>query len=234
MNIITFIPARGGSKGIPKKNIIDVAGKPLISWTIDAAVKSSYLEHIYVSTDSQDIADVAKKCGAEVPFLRPDELSTDTSTTLDAALHLINWYKHNIGIKPDYILTLQPTSPLRTTYDIDTAIEIAINNNASAVVSVCEAKDHPYLTMRFTENGEITSFINTDKNFIRRQEMPPAYFINGAIYINKIEDLIKEKTMFPQKTLGYIMPNERSIDIDDYWDLKMANHFLNNIGQDDK
>ena len=229
MKIIAFIPARGGSKSIPKKNLALVGGKPLIAWTIEAALHSKHLDEIIVSTDNEEIAECAQRYGAEVPFLRPQELAADTTLTIDVALHLINWYQAEHHNNPDYLLTLQPTSPFRTTQDIDNAITVALTKEPDAVVSVYPADPHPYLTKIITDNGMLSNFIQTDKEYLRRQDMPPAYALNGAIYLNKVESLINDRSFLPENTLAYVMPAERSLDIDDHWDLKIANMIFSQI-----
>ena len=229
MKIIALIPARGGSKGIPKKNLALVGGKPLIAWTIEAALNSKHLDEIIVSTENEEIAECARKYGAKVPFLRPKELAADATLTIDVALHLINWYQTEYHNNPDYLLTLQPTSPFRITQDIDNAIAIVLTNEPDAIVSVYPANPHPYLTKKISKDGTLSDFIQTDKAYLRRQDMPPAYALNGAIYLNKVESLINEKSFLPEHTLAYVMPAERSLDIDDHWDLKIANMIFSQI-----
>ncbi|HET9913914.1 MAG TPA: acylneuraminate cytidylyltransferase family protein, partial [Anaerolineales bacterium] len=145
MTIIGLIPARGGSKTIPHKNIKPLVGKPLIAWTIEAAKKCRALSRVIVSTDDAQIAEVAQQWGAEVPFLRPAELAGDATSSLAVVLHLIQWLKKHDGAVPEYILLLQPTSPFRTTEDLDAAIELAETRKVNAVVSVCETDAHPFL-----------------------------------------------------------------------------------------
>ena len=228
MEIIGLVTARGGSKSIPRKNIKTLAGKPLIAWTIEDALKSQYLSKVITSTDNAEIAAIAREGGADVPFMRPPELAQDESPHFAAVEHAIHWLEKYEGRIPDYILTLQPTSPLRTADDIDSAIEIARKHDADAVVSVCESVHHPYLAKRILENGSLSDFISTDIYYLRRQVFPPAYALNGAIYLNRSESILREQVFCPTNTYAYIMPSERSLDIDSDWDFYLAELILAN------
>ena len=222
-SILALIPARGGSKGIPEKNTRDLAGKPLIAWTIETALNSNVCSKIVVTTENQKIIAIAQDWGAEVPFIRPEHLSGDEATSISVVQHAIEYFL-TIGFdKSDYILLLQPTSPLRATEDIKNAVDIAQSKQADAVVSVTDAPSHPYLTKKIKPTGMLQSFFDEKFDNIRRQDLPPAYALNGAIYLNRISSLIEEKTFLPEnKTYAYIMPPERSIDIDTPWDLRLA------------
>lgn len=221
--VLAIIPARGGSKGIKDKNIISLNGKPLISYTIDAAKKSKYIDDIVLSTDSQRIADVAAKYGAEVPFIRPTELATDRSKTIDVVLHAIN-YLRNEGRFFDTLILLQPTSPLRTKEDIDCALEEYIKNNYKSLSSISQVKEHPILIRSINENGELSSLLN-ENSTVRRQDLTVYYRINGSIYINDIDE-IDESTSFNDNTIPFIMDPSHSIDIDDPIDLLIADYYL--------
>lgn len=223
---IAVIPARGGSKGIPRKNIAMVAQKPLIAWTIQAAQSSQYLSQIIVSTEDEEIARVAQQWGAKVPFLRPPELSRDDTPSIDPILHAVSWLEKQENCSPTYIMLLQPTSPLRTAYDIDTAIEIAYQQQVDSVVSVTPSHHHPYWCKRVTETGKLTDFLNLEKAYTRRQDLPPAYALNGAIYLVRREVLLQKKTFYTDNTYAYSMPEERSLDIDTPWDLYIVNLIL--------
>lgn len=221
--IIGLIPARGGSKGIPGKNIRNLAGKPLIAWTIEAVLRCKACNRVIVSTDSPEIAHIAHDWGAEVPFTRPENLSDDNSDSIGLAIHSINYLLENGIKKSDYLLLLQPTSPLRIELDILNAIEIMKTKNASAIVSVTEAPSHPYKVKKISSEGIISDFNNLHFDNIRRQDLPPAYAINGAIYLNQISSILEEKSFMPiNKTYAYIMPPERSIDIDTPWDFYLS------------
>jgi CMP-N-acetylneuraminic acid synthetase len=218
LSILTLIPARGGSKGIPRKNIRVFEGKPLIAWTIAAAKESRYPMRIVCSTDDSEIASVAAEFGAETPWLRPDDLATDEASTYDVALHAIE----AIGREFTHLLLLQPTSPLRVGEDIDGAIEMALVASADAVVSVTDSPAHPYLTYRIGLDNGVEPFCRPAGVSLRRQDLPPAYVLNGALYFNRIESLREHGTFFPSNTLAYRMPNERSIDIDGWEDWHQA------------
>ena len=219
--ILAIIPARGGSKGIPRKNIKLLNGKPLIAYTIEEAKKSKYLDRVVVSTEDMEIAHVSKKFGAEIPYLRSEELAQDNSPTIDCVIDVVKWLEKNEGYNPDYVCLLQCTSPLRTYQDIDCTIEKAINSNTDGSISVCEAEVNPYWTNTF--NGEILEyFMEEGKKINRRQDLPKIYRINGAIYVIKTSILIENKTFDTNKMTGYIMSNKRSIDIDNEIDFKYA------------
>lgn len=226
MKVAALIPARGGSKGIPRKNLALLAGQPLLAWTIDAALGSENLSRVLVSTDDVEIAEVARQHGAEVPFLRPPELAADESGALEVALHALDWIEQSTSGRPEYLLLLQPTSPLRTTADIDAAIDLARARSADAVLSVCEATPHPLLARRVDENGVLTDFIPVPEVSGRRQDFPPAYFLNGAIYLNRCASLRATRSFQPPGALALRMPPERSLDIDTLLDLRIAEAFL--------
>ena len=224
--VIGLITARGGSKSIPRKNVKPLAGKPLITWTIEAALQSRGLSQVIVSTDDQEIAQVAREWGAKVPFMRPSELAQDGSPHIAVVEHAVRWLAEHDNAHPDYIMTLQPTSPLRTAGDIDAAIQIAETRAAIAVVSVCETDHHPYLAKRVLPDGTLADFVSSDIAYLRRQALPPAYVLNGAIYLNRCESLLRDQTFLPEGTFAYIMPPGRSLDIDTQLDFRFAEFML--------
>ncbi|HWL06584.1 MAG TPA: acylneuraminate cytidylyltransferase family protein [Xanthobacteraceae bacterium] len=228
---VGLITARGGSKGLPGKNIANVGGQPLIAWTIKAALGSRYLKRTIVSTDSDEIADVAKQFGAEVPFMRPADLAQDSSPHSDVIRHAILWLEKDEGRMPDYIVLLQPTSPFRTALDIDEACAIAERDDADSVVGVSAQKSHPYWTKTMKANGLLSDFMQLPHHseYWQRQKLPPAYVINGVIYVIRCSHFMREATYFTNKTFGYVVPPERSLDIDTAWDLKLADLLLNEI-----
>lgn len=226
--ILALIPARGGSKGIKDKNIVDVAGKPLISYSIEAALHSKYVDDIVVTTDSEKIAEVAKKYGARVPFLRPAHLASDTAKTVDAVVHAIEELK-KLGQSYDVLLLLQPTQPLRTSADIDGAIELFFENNQKSLVSVSPVDDHPLLIRTISDEGKLVNLLNSNST-CRRQDMPDYYCVNGCIYLNKINEIDKDLS-FNDNKVAYIMPKERAVDIDEYRDLLLAGYYLKNEKQ---
>ena len=221
--ILALIPARGGSKGIKDKNIIPLAGKPLIAYSIEAAKKSKYIDSIVITTDSERIAEVAKQYGARVPFLRPDELAADTSKTIDAALHAIKTLK-SMGENYDTLVLLQPTQPLRTTDDIDKAIELYYESGENGLVSISTVDDSPLLIRSIDEDGKLINLLSQNST-CRRQDMPNYYKVNGCIYINKIDEL-NENTSFNDNKVPFIMYKEHSVDIDELSDLWMAEYYL--------
>ena len=231
MNILGLIPARGGSKGIPGKNIKYLAGKPLIAWTIESALKSKTCSRLIVTTDDEKIARVAREWGADVPFIRPKILATDTSTSISVVEHALIWLEENEQNFPEYIMLLQPTSPLRTRADICNCVDIARTKKAIAVVSVCEANPHPYIVKKISETGTLENFIPMEKVYDRRQDMPLAYALNGAIYLNRCDSLLSTHSFTPEGTLAYIMPKERSIDIDSPVDFQIAEFLLQTLNR---
>lgn len=221
MNILGLIPARGGSKGILNKNIKLFNGKPLIYWTIEAAKQSKFINQIIVSTDSKHIASISKKFGADVPFLRPQNISEDDTPNIEPALHALS----NIqGF--DWLLLLQPTSPLRSHKDIDGIIEFCRAQKALSAVSICEVTKHPYWMFKKKNNFKLKAFIKNKSTFTRRQDLPEIYNLNGALYLAETNWLKKNKSFIDDNTIGYQMPLERSVDIDSELDLKFAEYLL--------
>jgi CMP-N,N'-diacetyllegionaminic acid synthase len=226
MRFVGLITARGGSKGLPGKNIASAAGRPLIEWTIRAAM-SSCLDRCIVSTDSAEIATVCKSAGAEVPFLRPESLAQDDTPHIDVILHAMEWLEAESGL-PEYIVLLQPTSPLRNAEDIDGAVQMTIERQADSVISVFPAPSHPYWMRRLDEDGRMSDFMQWPEKsgYLRRQVLPPAYAMNGAIYILRSESLREKRTYFTDRTYGYLMPAARSLDVDNKIDLQIADLLL--------
>ena len=231
MTIIGLITARGGSKSIPGKNINPLAGKPLIAWTIEAALQCKELSRVIVSTDDEKIAEVAQQWGAEVPFIRPVELAQDASSHISVVLHAIHWLEEKERFCPDYIMLLQPTSPFRTVEDMGKTIQLAKDHHAVAVMSVCEALKHPYKTYKIIENGTLEYFIPSNIGYKYRQALPKVYEENGAIYLNKRSSLLQDQTFLPTGTIAYVMPQERSLDVDTPWDFYVADLILRNQGK---
>lgn len=222
--ILAVIPARGGSKRLPRKNVLDLDGKPLISWTIEAAKNSKYVDRIVVSTDDQEIIAVSKKFGADVPFKRPDELATDAATSIDVVLHCLDMLDDQ-GDCYDYVMLLQPTSPLRQTSDIDAALEQLIERNDNAVISVCEVEHSPLWCNTLDENNSMENFFSGDMASQRSQELPIYYRLNGALYIASTQVLkeMDEPSFFlGDKISAYVMAVEDSTDIDHQIDFDLA------------
>lgn len=220
--IVAIIPARGGSKGIPGKNIREIGGKPMIAYTIEAAKTAPSINRILVSTDSREIAEIAIRYGAEVPFLRPAGLASDTAKTMDAVMYTLDELKKQ-GAYYDYMVLLQPTSPLRNGDDIEGCIQKAVSENAD-VVAISEVNDPPILMRYADDRGKLTALLDGNST-VRRQDMPLCYRVNGSVYVNKVEGL-SEETSLNDNPVGYIMPKERSIDIDDMADLYLAEYYM--------
>ncbi len=221
--ILGIIPARGGSKGIKDKNIRPLAGKPLIAHTIEAGLASKYVDDVLVSTDSEKIAEISMRYGADVPFLRPAELASDTSKTIEAIMHAIQTLRA-MGRAYDSLVLLQPTSPLRTKDDIDCAVELFYNRSEAPLASVNQVSDHPLLIRSIDENGNMVHLLNQGST-CRRQDMPSYYRINGAIYIYSMKD-IDSQTSFNDAVVPFIMDSNKSVDIDSLDDLDRAERLL--------
>ncbi len=221
-----LITARGGSRGIPGKNLAPLAGRPLIAWTIQAARQSACLDRVLVSTDDDRIARVSRELGAEVPFIRPARLARDDSPHLEVVLHALDWLEENQGYRPAAVVLLQPTSPLRRSRDIEEAVALWQDRQAQCVVSVCPAPSHPYLVKRLDEQGALVDFVPTPPGYLRRQDLPPALALNGAVYVADPGFLRRERTWFGPRTYPYPMPARRSLDIDTPWDLELAGLIL--------
>lgn len=220
MSLIGIIPARGGSKGIPRKNLKSFYGKPLIAWTIEVAKTVSHIDSLVVSTDDKDIAAVAQDYGAEIPFIRPQEISQDKTPGIIPVLDVL---KRVPGY--DEVLILQPTSPLRTANDINNIIEIGKSKKASAVVSVTEAEKHPYWSFRLDESSNLIPWVEGNLN-LQRQDLPGAYCLNGALYWGKTDWVIQNETFVTEETLSYIMPKNRSIDLDTIYDWEIGEFLM--------
>lgn len=216
---LAIIPARGGSKGLPGKNIRGLCGKPLIAWSIDAGLNSSSIDEIVVSTDSGAIAEISKKYGASVPFLRPAELASDTATTFDAIKHTIDYYKNNLHKTYDYIVLLEPTSPLREKNDLDKMIRkiVALEDDFDAIVSIGEVHEHPSI-MKQVDGEIIKPYCAELAMASRRQDNQPAYFPYGVAYIVKTKTLLEEKTFYPERTMHHIIKRYQCYEIDDIYD----------------
>lgn len=225
-SVLAIIPARGGSKGLPGKNIKELCGKPLIAWSIEQAKSCSDIDKIVVSTDDEKIAEVAKTYGAEVPFIRPAELASDTASTIEVIFHTIDWLKKHQDYQAGYILLLQPTSPLRSSEDINGAIQMLKDKNAKAVVSVCECDHHPWWSNTLPDDCNMKDFISPEIINKRRQDLPVFYRLNGAIYLAETDYLSEQNSFFGPNTFAYKMPKERSVDIDSGLDFKLAQLLL--------
>jgi CMP-N,N'-diacetyllegionaminic acid synthase len=225
MKIVAVICARGSSKGVPGKNVRPLAGKPLIVHTIDTAKKCPLFDKIVVSTDSPEIADIARASGAEVPFLRPPELATDTAPKLAAIKHAVRFLEERQAYRPDIIVDLDPTSPLRTIKDIEACIELVRDEGADNVFSVIPAHRNPYFNMVEVVNGRVQLAKCPALPLSRRQDAPPVYDMNASIYVWKREALLDNDSLFLEHTRIYKMP-EWARDIDGEIDFKFAEYLI--------
>lgn len=222
-SILGIIPARGGSKGVPRKNIKLLAGKPLIAWTIEEAKKSQYIDRIIVSTDDDEIAKVSRDYGAETPFIRPQELATDEAKSNDIILHTLHWIEHNEKMQYNAFIFLQPTSPFRSTKHIDESIKKFYHDDFSdALVSVKISKDNPYWMKKINSRGYLTNFMSGQKIPTRRQDLPDVYTLNGAIYIASWNFFKNHKNFYASNCQFFLMDKWSSVDIDEEIDFKLA------------
>ncbi len=219
--IPAIIPARGGSKGLLNKNILILNGKPMIAWTIEAALKSEYISDVIISTDSMEIAEISKQFGGSIPFMRPDYLATDNALAIDAYLYTIE----NMGQSIEDFIILQPTSPLRNEKHIDEAIKLFYSKNADSVLSFYE-NPHPYNWNRTINDGGVLEPIDGSVVIQNRQDFKKTYLPNGAISILKYSQLKTFRTYYFSKTYPYLMDKRESIDIDDQFDFEFAEFIM--------
>ena len=207
--VLALITARGGSKGLPRKNVLEAGGKPLIAWTIEAALNSRSVSQVILSSDDDEIIDIAQRWGCSVPFRRPSHLATDTATSIDVVMHALD---EVTGF--DYVILLQPTSPLRTSVDIDAAFARLESEAAQSCVSVSQAGQSPYWMYNLDDRGRLRSLFPSSAIIERRQDLPAVYSLNGAIYIARIDWLRKTKTFVTTESVAYVMNQRNSLDID--------------------
>lgn len=219
--MLAVIPARGGSKGVPGKNIKELAGKPLIAYTIKAAVDSGVFEKIVVSTDSKDIADIAVSYGAEVPFLRPDDISGDLVSSDDVILHALAYYNKQ-GIMYEEVCKLQPTSPMRNGKHLKEAYKLFHERRADFLVSVCECEHSPLWAGVIGDDLRLDHFIPDEVKRACRQELPVYYRLNGAVYMGNVIKFCENKNFLGCNSIAYIMSQKDSIDIDSELDFELA------------
>lgn len=223
--ILAIIPARSGSKGIKDKNIRNLKGKPLISYTINSAKESGVFTEIIVSTDSLKYAEISEYYGANVPFLRPIELSRDESLTEDLIIYTLAELE-KLGRVYDYFVLLQPTSPFRDGIDIKNVVKMMVEDDLNSVISVCEVEHNPLLSNKLDSDLSMKDFISLENNK-RRQDLKKIYRLNGAIYAANVNEYIESRNLYGDKSRAYIMDNIKSIDIDDEIDFKFAEFILN-------
>jgi len=224
-NVLAIIPARAGSKGIKNKNIKPLLGKPLIGWVLEEAAKSKEIDEVIVSTDSPKIAKVAQRYGAKTPFLRPKRMAFDSVSGLVPLIHALRFYRDNIAI-PDIAVCLQCTCPLTRAEDIDNAIKIFKKGNFDAVASVCNVDESPYWMVGADSKNRIRPLFGIKKMHTNRQDLPPAYRLNGAIFIFKPDILLKKGYWFTHNTGAYIMDKDTSFDIDTMEDFRKVEGYI--------
>jgi CMP-N,N'-diacetyllegionaminic acid synthase len=227
--ILGLIPARGGSKGLPGKNIKPLCGKPLIAWAIEQGLASKYLDKVIVSTDDEEIAKVSRSFGAEVPFMRPGELATDAAKTIDVVVHALEFLKQRGGLEFDYLALLEPTSPLRKNGDIDKSIAKLIDNgkNVDCLVSLGKISlEHPEITKSLDINGYVKPFFEQEVTATRRQDYSSAYFPYGVIYLSKVETLFSSKTFYQERTLPFLIERWQNYEVDDIYDFMVIETIL--------
>lgn len=218
--VLALIPARGGSKGVPRKNVRDAAGRPLIAWTIEAACNALLVDQVVVSSDDAEILDVARKWGADTPFVRPAELSQDNTPAIDVALHAMNALPGY-----DYLVLLQPTSPLRSASHVDACIRLCVERGAPSAVSVNAAQESPYWMYALDAGGHLQRILAPPADTGRRQDLPPVYALNGAIYVIASAELRKAHRFVTGSSVPYVMPAEFSLDIDCELDFRLFEFF---------
>lgn len=219
--VYALIPARGGSKGIPNKNISLVGGKPLIQYTIDAAINSSYIDQTYVSSDSRIILEIAEKSKVH-PLKRPEIYAQDDSSSVGVVQHFINILLPNQINRNPYIIYLQPTSPLRKSVHIDAAIELMLKSKAHSVISVVEAEKPPQKSFQLDSNGRLISLFEENISNARRQDLPRCFYPNGAIYCFRINEFISKNGFPSNGSVPFIMSKSNSVDVDEFADLVLV------------
>jgi CMP-N-acetylneuraminic acid synthetase len=226
-SVLGLIPARGGSKGVPRKNIRPLAGKPLIAWTIEVALACRTLDRVIVSTDDPEIAETARYYGAEVPFLRPAELARDDTADMPVYVHALKWLEDNESYCPEIVVWLRPTSPLRTAHDVGLAIKKLVDSQADWVRSVCLAEHHPYWSIRL-DGDRLKPFLDgiEASKYYQRQLLPPAYRCNGAVDVTWRETVMEKGLMYCGDLRGHEMPPERSVDLNSELDFVVAELLL--------
>jgi CMP-N,N'-diacetyllegionaminic acid synthase len=225
--ILGLITARGASKGLPRKNILPAGGRPLLAWTVEAALESRYISRVVLSTDDPEIARVGRAWGAETPFLRPQELARDDSPHTGVILHALEWLRDQEGNQPSHFAVLLPTAPLRTARDIDAACRLALERKADRVLGVCPSPIHPYFIKGLDGQGRLRDFLDLPEIYLRRQDLPPAYANFGTVNVTRTGAFLALKDWPQDRTLPYLMPLERCLDVDTAWDLHLADLVLN-------
>lgn len=227
--MLAIIPARGGSKGLPGKNIKELCGKPLIQYTVEAAKNAAGIDRVIVTTDDKAIADSAAAAGAEIPFMRPDELASDTASAVDVYIHAVEYMMEQTGEEIDKFMVLLPTAPLRDSDDIDAAINQFNEQGASTLVSVKEAETPPTWYFAMDENERIANAGFGSTQVVANRQISNTYYVpNGAIYILDYKLLKEKRTYYCENTTAYVMSARKSVDIDNAFDFEMAEYMMKN------
>lgn len=221
-SVLGVVTARGGSKGLPGKNIRPLLGKPLINWTIEAALAAPSIDAVVVSTDDETIAQVARAAGARVPFMRPQSLAGDTASSVDVVIHAIDSLEQ-MGEHYDVVVLLEPTSPMRETSDIEQALLQLSTSGAGSVVSVCRAEGHhPSFMYRLANDARIDPYTHRQPTGLRRQDIEAVFFLEGTVYCSRIDVLRAQRSFYHEDTRAYEVPKWKSLEIDDIYDSVMV------------
>ena len=230
--VLGIVTAREGSKGLPGKNLRDLCGRPLVAWSLDQALRSETIDDLVVSTDSAEIAEVAKRHGVDVPFLRPADLATDTATSVDVVLHALDQLRA-AGREYEFIVLIEPSSPLREPQDIDAAMRQMVDAGGDAIVSVCRAEvEHPAFMYRRDDGGRLKPFLGGHSHVPRRQDTEPVFFAEGTVYASRIAALRERRTFYHEDTLGYEVQRWKSPEIDDIIDFLLVEAIMRHRGID--
>ena len=229
MRYLGLITARKGSKRVPDKNIKPLCGKPLLAYTIEAGLASSRLDRVIVSTEDEQIASIARQWGAEVPFRRPEELAADDARTIDVLVHALEWLELHQSYRPDALVLLQPTCPLRTGRHIDEAIGLYEAKDADCVVAVSEPEHHPYWMKTMDQDGQLTPFMQVDSHrYHQKQALPQIWSSNSSIYVIRRASFLARRQIYGGRTYGYVVPRSEALDIDTPWDFHLASLIIAN------
>ena len=227
MSCVAIVPARGGSKDIPRKNIVDLGGKPLIAWSIETALAAGCVDEVLVSTDDEEIVEIAQRHGASAPFLRPVELSRDDSSDWEVFLHAVEWLHGRDGHHPKIVVWVRPTAPFRSGDDIEGCVAELNASGASAVRTLIEAKNHPYWVMSLNQ-GRVRPFLDGIdlSRYHRRQDLPSAFSLAGSVEVIRTRDAVANGELYGGEVRGIVVPRHRSVDIDTPFDLDVARALL--------
>ena len=227
-SVLAVVPARFGSKGLPRKNLMPLAGQPLVAYPVKAALNSKYVDHVFCSTESKEIANLASIAGADITYSRPENLALDQTTSVEVLLDALNYFE-SVNKTFDFVLMLEPTSPMTDSTDIDLALEALMSGNGEFenLVSIAETiGGHPQFTFRVTEDGSLQPYDKLDWKFKRRQELEQLFFQTGSLYISEVSALKRNKSFISKKTLGFEVPKIKSFEIDDLIDFKIVEMLL--------